>query len=415
MYKRFYETISLEDYDENIDVGLKSIMEYADAIGKTIEAAETIVALEYGTITEAKEKVAKVGDDDPKPTLSVSIKRAINKIFEMLDKLFTKGAIAIKARAQAAALDDLKNTPDVEITIVNFWKFDKKIYKSIDTFIKNFKLDPKTLKHVSTWEAGVVSRSLDIAIRWLRDPESKRISSVYGATRKVAFDTHLSPGMLSGVAKVPGLFGEDKELQQISTENTSTKVLYQRLKELDPTHFHNQLYEAVNKHRKVLMTIDAARDISNAGYDNTMQTNCARLLGEIATSSTKFRQALIDYYIAILKQVKEDGGAYDYRKLGGEYKPSAKLVRKERETREKLESVDSEEILEEKAKTARELGPKTCSKCGSSNIGVYLRGEPVYICNDCKKYLGTVPFTPKTESVDTDFNTFIETGVVSFD
>ena len=41
----------------------------------------------------------------------------------------------------------------------------------------------------------------------------------------------------------------------------------------------------------------------------------------------------------------------------------------------------------------------TCNKCGSNNVAVYLRGEPVYICKDCDAYLGVVPF-PKNESYD---------------
>lgn len=36
-----------------------------------------------------------------------------------------------------------------------------------------------------------------------------------------------------------------------------------------------------------------------------------------------------------------------------------------------------------------------CTKCGSKNIGVYLQGEPIYKCNDCKKFLGVVPFHNK--------------------
>lgn len=43
--------------------------------------------------------------------------------------------------------------------------------------------------------------------------------------------------------------------------------------------------------------------------------------------------------------------------------------------------------------------PKKCSKCGSSNIGVFIKGEPVYICKDCGAYNGTVPFK---ESIDDD-------------
>lgn len=36
--------------------------------------------------------------------------------------------------------------------------------------------------------------------------------------------------------------------------------------------------------------------------------------------------------------------------------------------------------------------PKKCTKCGSSNIGIYIQGEPIFKCNDCGKFLGVVPF-----------------------
>ena len=39
-----------------------------------------------------------------------------------------------------------------------------------------------------------------------------------------------------------------------------------------------------------------------------------------------------------------------------------------------------------------------CKYCGSTNIGVFIQGEPIYKCKDCGKYLGTVPF-PTKESV----------------
>ena len=44
---------------------------------------------------------------------------------------------------------------------------------------------------------------------------------------------------------------------------------------------------------------------------------------------------------------------------------------------------------------------KKCKFCGSNNIGVYIKGEPVYICKDCSKYLGVVPFK---EEYDIDDN-----------
>ena len=43
---------------------------------------------------------------------------------------------------------------------------------------------------------------------------------------------------------------------------------------------------------------------------------------------------------------------------------------------------------------------KKCKFCGSNNIGVYIKGEPVYICKDCSKYLGVVPFKEEYEIDD---------------
>lgn len=52
-----------------------------------------------------------------------------------------------------------------------------------------------------------------------------------------------------------------------------------------------------------------------------------------------------------------------------------------------------------------ETVPETCPKCGGK-IGVFIQGEPVYLCKECKKYFGVVKFPskkknkPVTESVD---------------
>lgn len=36
---------------------------------------------------------------------------------------------------------------------------------------------------------------------------------------------------------------------------------------------------------------------------------------------------------------------------------------------------------------------KECPKCGSTDIGCFFRGEPVYMCKNCNEYLGDVPFS----------------------
>lgn len=44
--------------------------------------------------------------------------------------------------------------------------------------------------------------------------------------------------------------------------------------------------------------------------------------------------------------------------------------------------------------------PDTCDKCGGEVV-VQIHGEPVYVCKDCGKYFGTVPFTLK-ENIESE-------------
>lgn len=65
-----------------------------------------------------------------------------------------------------------------------------------------------------------------------------------------------------------------------------------------------------------------------------------------------------------------------------------------------------------------EIVPEKCPKCGE-DIGVFIQGEPVYLCKNCKKYFGTVKFPSKKkkavmESVDPECEclvTFMEAAV----
>ena len=38
-----------------------------------------------------------------------------------------------------------------------------------------------------------------------------------------------------------------------------------------------------------------------------------------------------------------------------------------------------------------EVVPKKCDKCGG-DIVLRIQGEPVYLCKECGKYFGTMPF-----------------------
>lgn len=55
-------------------------------------------------------------------------------------------------------------------------------------------------------------------------------------------------------------------------------------------------------------------------------------------------------------------------------------------------------IIESKNDKGEEV-PKTCPKCGGK-IGVFIQGEPVYLCTNCKKYFGTVPFKESTNILE---------------
>ena len=47
-----------------------------------------------------------------------------------------------------------------------------------------------------------------------------------------------------------------------------------------------------------------------------------------------------------------------------------------------------------------EVVPDTCDKCGGEVV-VQIHGEPVYVCKDCGKYFGTMPFTLK-ENIESE-------------
>lgn len=52
---------------------------------------------------------------------------------------------------------------------------------------------------------------------------------------------------------------------------------------------------------------------------------------------------------------------------------------------------DDKILTETKVNNKGEEIPEKCPKCGGK-IGLYLRGEPVYLCADCGKYFGVAPF-----------------------
>lgn len=63
-------------------------------------------------------------------------------------------------------------------------------------------------------------------------------------------------------------------------------------------------------------------------------------------------------------------------------------------------------FLNEKKNDKGEEIPKKCPKCGG-DIGLFFKGEPVYLCKNCNKYFGTAPFPSNTnESVNSNIQIF---------
>ena len=65
------------------------------------------------------------------------------------------------------------------------------------------------------------------------------------------------------------------------------------------------------------------------------------------------------------------------------------------ENRVKASNIVREKMFVNESAKARDYMPEKCTKCGSTNIGTFFKGEPIYQCKDCGEYLGTVPFPSK--------------------
>lgn len=65
-----------------------------------------------------------------------------------------------------------------------------------------------------------------------------------------------------------------------------------------------------------------------------------------------------------------------------------------------LERNKDKSIKESYIEEAKIIKPEKCTKCGSTNIGVFIQGEPIFKCKDCGEYLGTVPRPTKESYIE---------------
>ena len=96
--------------------------------------------------------------------------------------------------------------------------------------------------------------------------------------------------------------------------------------------------------------------------------------------------------------------AMDFLNKYSEYSKESEVFQEESFMSEYLQSSHPRKKKKVMNDEGKEV-PDKCTKCGG-DIGVFIQGEPVYLCKNCKKYFGTVKFPskkknkPLTESVD---------------
>ena len=105
--------------------------------------------------------------------------------------------------------------------------------------------------------------------------------------------------------------------------------------------------------------------------------------------------AVTDYYMAHGKNGKACAGILEASTVfdKDDYLGDMEVLTEEEPEDEAVKESTTLHEIEFKNDRGEEV-PKVCPKCGSK-VGVFLRGEPVFLCSnkDCEKYFGTVPFT----------------------
>ena len=104
--------------------------------------------------------------------------------------------------------------------------------------------------------------------------------------------------------------------------------------------------------------------------------------------------AVTDYYMAHGKNGKACAGILEASTVfdKDDYMGDMEVLTEEEPEDEAVKESTILHEIEFKNDKGEEV-PKRCPKCGSK-VGVYLRGEPVFLCSnkECEKYFGTVPF-----------------------
>ena len=96
--------------------------------------------------------------------------------------------------------------------------------------------------------------------------------------------------------------------------------------------------------------------------------------------------------------------AMDFLNKYSEYSKESEVFQEESFMSEYLQSSHPRKKKKVMNDEGKEV-PEKCPKCGG-DIGLFIQGEPVYLCKNCKKYFGTMKFPskkkskPVTESVD---------------
>lgn len=238
-------------------------------------------------------------------------------------------------------------------------------------------------------------------------PDGKSITVV------LTFYDHFSPASATHddaygdmVIIAPNFFKEKKESQRYIILH---EIGHIRLAHIIEKNMHRKYFGLIgpidnDEYRSKLATKGQAQYIEQ-NADLYAILNGAKMYGIISTMYNKDTDSKYDYRVTNAELAKRYNSVYKrYMKL----KESALEVTEE-ETSFMSEvkqiaskygvnyfistegAADYAEICESED-VVKKYMPTMCKKCGSTNIGVAIMGEPVYICKDCKRVFGTVPY-----------------------
>lgn len=310
-------------------------------------------------------------------------------------------------------LKDISRNPEITIGAID------QCIALIKKYYDNMISKSRIKRTIETGEA----KNLFYPITAFEFPDKKTI------TVALTFYDHFSPAFATNeddygdlVIVAPSFFKEKKESQRYIILH---EIGHVRLSHLLEKNMHRKYFGMIgpvdnDEYRTKLATKGQAQYIEQ-NADLYAILNGAKMYGIISTMYNKDTDSKYDYRVTNAELAKRYNSVYKrYTKL----KESASdISENELAFMEEIKNIaakydvnyfiSTEGALEfaevfEKEDACKKYKPSKCPKCGCTEIGVAIMGEPVYICTnkDCKFVFGTVPFDNNDTSAINDLKKY---------